>query len=100
MTILLKNAFFIILEYIWAGWWDRAQEGNFVDVNSGKMNLSEIGYSPWDDGEPNGDTQENCIVIRTIGKWNDISCDDTKLCVACNLTKTPSFVMRGLVICQ
>ncbi len=69
---------------IWAGWWDLATEGLFVDVNNGTMNLSSTNYSPWSPGEPNGDTRENCIVSWPGGAWNDQSCNN-QYCVACDV---------------
>ena len=39
----------------------------------------EIAYRNWDDGEPNSDTDENCVALTkrwgSKGKWHDVKCD-------------------------
>ncbi|XP_071944844.1 C-type mannose receptor 2-like [Antedon mediterranea] len=37
--------------------------------------LTEIGFQDWASGEPNGDSDENCVTMKTSGQWKDVSCD-------------------------
>ncbi len=79
---------------LYTGWWDTYNEGQFVDVNTGMTNLSN--FSPWYPGEPNGDLKENCLeVFKSNGLWNDVGCERGR-CALCNISTTPSFVMRGV----
>ena len=47
----------------WIGLHDRSKEGRYVWVDG-----STIPFSEWLQGEPNGDTSENCIV-QAKGNW-------------------------------
>ena len=49
----------------------------------------------WDAGEPNGETIENCVVLRRTGRWNDLDCARST-CAICDMQETPVFEMRGL----
>ena len=58
-------------------------------------------YNHWDLGEPNGDIQENCAVVRRklatngyYSGWNDKSCTALR-CSVCDIDSVPSFQMRG-----
>lgn len=56
---------------------DERTEGLFVDM-TGKR----VGYTNWNDGEPNnvGDG-ENCVVLLSNGKWNDVTCSSSFLVI-------------------
>lgn len=60
----------------WIGLHDRSKEGRYVWVDG-----STIPFSEWLQGEPNGDTSENCIVQAkgnyTQG-WADRHCFERK----------------------
>ena len=58
---------------IWTGFSDEEAEGSFVDVNDGG-NSSMMPFSP---GQPNGDTEENCLYAKSVGNeiyWYDSMC--------------------------
>ena len=51
----------------WIAWWDQPKEGKWVSsVNSSKA-LEKSSFQPWAPGEPNGETVENCAVLRRSG---------------------------------
>ncbi|KJU87798.1 secreted protein containing C-type lectin domain protein [Candidatus Magnetobacterium bavaricum] len=61
----------------WIGLNDKANEGKYVW--SGGKNYT---YTNWDEGEPNGSSSENCVVMFnttnepvTPGSWNDGPCE-------------------------
>ncbi len=59
--------------------------------------MASTGYGDWGGGEPNGDTSENCVLSWKHWALNDLSCE-AEICGACNLTASPTFVMRGLFL--
>jgi cysteine-rich repeat protein len=57
----------------WIGGTDRRVDGAWRDVGG-----APVAYLPFGSGEPNGGTDQNCLVIETRrfdGGWNDKSCD-------------------------
>lgn len=48
---------------------DAAKEGEWVWEDG-----SPFTFSFWGDGEPNGNTDENCLEINYYGYWNDVGC--------------------------
>ncbi|KAL1787504.1 mannose-binding protein C [Sigmodon hispidus] len=56
---------------------DQKIENRFVDLKGNRVQ-----YTNWNAGEPNntGD-QEDCTVLLTNGKWNDVPCSDRFLAV-------------------
>ena len=61
-------------------------------VSSEPLNQS---FAPWANGEPNGNTMENCGYLSgQWGDWNDVDCSN-RYCVACQIPVTPVFVLRG-----
>ena len=52
----------------------------------------------WQKNQPNGFRNQNCVAIGPI--WNnafgDERCDNTNFCGACEIDKTPVFVIRGI----
>ena len=59
-------------EYIWIGINDIEQEGSFVGVDG-----SEISWTNWWSGQPNGGTNENGVAISGFssdnGRWYDFA---------------------------
>ncbi|XP_037352997.1 mannose-binding protein C [Talpa occidentalis] len=56
---------------------DEKTEGQFLDMKGNKQT-----YLNWEDGEPNNvGSGEDCVMIKTSGKWNDISCSTSILAV-------------------
>ena len=54
-------------EGIWIAWWDQNQEGEWTSsINSSKL-LDTDNFQPWEPGEPNGETIENCVVLKRHG---------------------------------
>ena len=51
-------------------------------------------YQPWSPGEPNGETIENCAVLRRNEQWNDLFCE-ALTCAICDMKAPPIFEMRG-----
>ena len=58
----------------WIAWWDVPEEGKMVSPFDSKTVLTKDAYQMWDAGEPNGETIENCVVLRRTGRWNDLDC--------------------------
>ncbi|KAM5236458.1 mannose-binding protein C [Ctenodactylus gundi] len=55
------------------GFTDEEQEGLFVDRAGNQPT-----YSNWNQGEPNNvGSGENCVIILSDGKWNDIPCSQS-----------------------
>ena len=54
-------------EGAWIAWWDDNSEGKWVSaINSSEL-LENKPFQPWAPGEPNGETIENCAVLRRSG---------------------------------
>ncbi|XP_064085229.1 mannose-binding protein A-like [Macrobrachium nipponense] len=71
---------------------DKVKEGQWLKVADGKP----IEYSNWFVGEPNGDTKDNCLVLRrNDDHWADIVCD-YELCFSCGTTNKDFLQLRGL----
>lgn len=54
---------------LWIGLNDLAQEGNYVWINHAKPI-----YLNWKRGEPNNKGNEDCVLMRKDGYWNDEGC--------------------------
>jgi hypothetical protein len=54
-------------------WGDGAQ---FWQGGSGGMEVGGL-YENWDSGEPNNDSNEDCVELRTNSAWNDRECGDS-----------------------
>ena len=54
-------------EGTWIAWWDQNQEGEWISsINSSKL-LDVNDFQTWEPGEPNGETIENCAVLKRTG---------------------------------
>ena len=51
----------------WIAWWDDESEGKWVSAINSSILLENNSYQPWAPGEPNGETIENCAVLRRAG---------------------------------
>ena len=82
---------------IWTGWWDEISEGNWTSIPYSKP-LNIESFDPWQPGEPNGNTIENCAAITTgsISEWADSDCN-RKFCVTCLIQTLPVFILRGVL---
>ncbi|XP_004641302.1 mannose-binding protein A [Octodon degus] len=56
---------------VFLGITDEVTEGQFMYVTGGRL-----AYSNWKTNEPNdyGDEGEDCVILKTDGFWNDLSC--------------------------
>ena len=58
---------------IWLGINDQSTEGSFQSVDG-----TEQEYCNWESGEPNNGNgeqrQEDCVIMKSSLKWNDVSC--------------------------
>ena len=86
---------------IWTGWWDEITEGKWISVPYSEP-LNSKSFAPWQPGEPNGYTIENCASLHfrknkdiIVPEWNDIDCN-RKFCVACLVKTLPVFNLRGI----
>ena len=75
---------------IWTGFSDEDKEGHFVDVIKGS---DLANYSLFVQGEPNGDINENCVVVSRLG-WYDVPCEG-HYTYFCTLLRNPKFQIRG-----
>ena len=57
---------------VWIGLSDRKSEGHWEGVDP---RFRWTNYRNWNDGEPNGYTNENCAEMYYEGTWNDVACD-------------------------
>nr|1BV4_A Chain A, PROTEIN (MANNOSE-BINDING PROTEIN-C) [Rattus norvegicus]1BV4_B Chain B, PROTEIN (MANNOSE-BINDING PROTEIN-C) [Rattus norvegicus]1BV4_C Chain C, PROTEIN (MANNOSE-BINDING PROTEIN-C) [Rattus norvegicus]1BV4_D Chain D, PROTEIN (MANNOSE-BINDING PROTEIN-C) [Rattus norvegicus] len=56
---------------------DQRTENVFEDLTGNRVR-----YTNWNEGEPNNvGSGENCVVLLTNGKWNDVPCSDSFLVV-------------------
>lgn len=63
----IKN---VVGEHAFLGITDEENEGQFVDMEGKRLT-----YTNWNTGEPNNsDSGEDCVVLLSDGKWNDIPC--------------------------
>jgi hypothetical protein len=62
----------LISPKIWVGTTDRVYEGTFFWVTTGLAP-----YTPWQDGEPNNSSNEDCVELEG-NQWNDEGCGDTR----------------------
>ena len=85
----------VMSEGSWIAWWDVPQEGKMVSPFDSQNVLTKDSYQMWDAGEPNGETIENCVVLRRTGRWNDLDCGRST-CAICDMQETPVFETRGL----
>ena len=55
----------------WIGASDSIQDGTWRDDNG-----NAVTYTSWNNGEPNGNTNENCAEMHeSNGNWNDVDCN-------------------------
>lgn len=64
-------------EDCWIGADDLAADGTFVWLDGEVWNYAPQ-QPPWQNGEPNGGTNENCVEIYTSGRLNDDSCSKSQ----------------------
>ncbi|XP_053381172.1 low affinity immunoglobulin epsilon Fc receptor-like [Mercenaria mercenaria] len=75
-SYLAANAKLFKLVY-WVGLTDVQEENIWVWIKS-KAKLADTGFSSWAPNEPNNSSaDENCVLIRTDGSWNDYGCAKT-----------------------
>ena len=58
----------------WLGMSDAENEGHWIWLADG----SEVTYTHWNGGEPNGGKRENFGMIYKLGKWNDCNTKTTR----------------------
>ena len=61
----------------WIGATDKSQEGHFKWETTQKS----LTFKNFAHGEPNNIGDEDCLVVRSDGKWNDIPCDANAMIV-------------------
>ncbi|KAM6443606.1 pulmonary surfactant-associated protein A-like [Liasis olivaceus] len=71
------------------GMTDQETEGTFKHLDG-----DTIEYSGWAAGEPNGE-HEDCIELYLDGKWNDITCNASRLILCEFLSDHPSLSLLG-----
>ena len=60
---------------IWIALWDHNQEGEWISaINSSKL-LQTNDFQPWEPGEPNGRTIENCAALKRTGMYRILCVD-------------------------
>lgn len=76
---------------LWLGVTDKAQEGNWVDINENEP----VEYNNFVSPFPYGGSIENCAALFPDGTWGDAKCD-LKKCSSCEI-KPPKYLrIRGL----
>ena len=89
---------------IWTPITDEAEEGVFINTNTGK----QPSYIPWMKGQPNGGTLQNSVAIRIESQGLNISKEQTKyglafhdikktdqFCGSCTLERATLFTLWG-----
>lgn len=74
----------------WVGLWDEPNEGNWTDANDGKS----VDFQAWYANFPDGDRIENCAMMSSLGKYNDLPCV-RQVCSICDLPQNTVIEMRG-----
>lgn len=83
----------ITADTIWTGYTDLRQENHFVNHIGNRLDLNS---SHWYQGEPNGNTFENCAAARLSTKVTyDITCN-VALNFYCWLEDLKKFTLRGI----
>ena len=54
-------------EGTWIAWWDQNQEGEWISSINSSKSLDTNDFQTWEPGEPNGETIENCVVLKRQG---------------------------------
>ena len=74
----------------WTPYTDLFSEGYWVNFD-----LTDVKDIPWDEGEPNGITYENCGFLRPGGVY-DGDCLNNVQCAVCGFEEQPIFRMIGI----
>ena len=53
----------------WMGWSDDDQEGNWVSALNSSVSLGKEQFQPWRSGQPNGERKQNCLTLKTNGRY-------------------------------
>ncbi|XP_040202232.1 perlucin-like protein [Rana temporaria] len=61
---------------IWIGLTDERKEGTFQWIDG-----TELSYTFWRKGEPNGGTKENCVNLFIEREWNDYACNSNSYAI-------------------
>ena len=77
---------------LWAPFSDEKIEGTFLNTNDG----TEARYLPWDDSQPNGESNENYVrIIQETSLLRDVTWDQP-YCSSCLLDKSLLLRLDGL----
>ena len=80
---------------LWTGFTDEKVEGQYIDVNKEENLETLFDTSPMAPGEPNGDSEENCLfVCENRPFWYDVRCS-SPLTSFCSIDKNPLIQIRG-----
>ena len=92
-TAELVKRLFTSCSLLWVPVSDEALEGEFRNTNSGNMET----YLPWAFGQPNGKGVQNHVAFDLDNmNYDDRAATPLKVCVACMMTITTLFRLRGL----
>ena len=56
----------------WISLWDENDEGNWVSAINQSKHFSGSSFQSWAPGEPNGDTLENCAILKGHSKGKSV----------------------------
>ena len=59
---------------IWIALWDHNSEGEWISAINSSKSLMTNDFQPWEPGEPNGETIENCAALKQTGILYRILC--------------------------
>ena len=86
-TLLVQRG---VVDRMWLGGTDLGHEGRWMRLDGYGRGVAEVPmtYTNWGHGQPDGNTNENCIEIWLNGEWNDAPCSHDKAYV-CEVPQPP-----------
>ncbi|XP_077864849.1 cubilin-like [Saccoglossus kowalevskii] len=70
----------------WVGYYDVAEEGNWVWIDCSESTVWHL--DNWAVLQPSGRAYEDCVVVNSFGRWNDVDCRHNQPYV-CEITPKP-----------
>jgi hypothetical protein len=87
-----------VKSWYWIGLKDVKDEGVFV----WSVSQTNVSWTNWSPGEPNGGTNENCVVSTVDARWGDVWCGANAfaLCHSCKYFRISYKNEKKNMVCQ